>query len=945
MSDAAGYPDRWEGDVALADGGTVHVRPIRPDDAERLAVFHQRQSAESIYYRFFSPRPQLSQHELERFTNVDYVDRMAFVALLGEELIGMATYDRWRNRDLAEVSFIVDDDHQGRGLATVLLEYLIVAAREVGLRALTASVLPDNRKMLRVFHSVGFETSSSFESGVVEVGLSLEPTPDAQAAIEDRARRSEARSVARLLAPESVAVIGAGRSKGSVGHAIFRSLLEHGYTGAVYPVNTSAEPVASVRSYPSVLDVPDDVDLAVISVPAFRVLDAVEDCGRKGVGGLVIVSSGFEQYGPYGVTGTRLIVERARRFGMRVIGPESLGIINTAASRSMYASFAEVDVIAGRVGFLTQSGTLGAAALEHAQRVGVGISAFVDAGAKVDVSGNDLLQFWEDDSRTDVIALYLNSFGNPRKFTRIARRLGRTKPIVAVKSTGAWTAPDIGPDGDDREWPTDATVGAMLAQSGVIRVDTPVELFDVARLLVSQPVPPGRRTAVLSNSQGAANLTVDACRGAGLRLADLSGATRAALSADLPRGAAVTNPVDLTYQAGAPEYEHGLRALLADDDVDVVVVIYAPSFPRRTQEVARAIGAATSAVVEQATRGTELAMAAGAGAAPTRVTPADKPIVGIFLGADIGQPLAEVSVRVPLFAFPSEAVRALGQAATYGEWRRQPEGVGVSAETFPDLDLDAAARRVMAALGEQGIGGWLDDDATAELLEALGIPLLERRLAGNAREAGDAAEQIGLPVVLKARGLERPKPGEDGGAALSLYGRDDVEEAYLRMEERFGDHMRPAVVQRMATGAEVLAAGHQHPSFGGVVTVGLGGPAVVADRQRPVRILPLTDADASRLVESSPVASALEDMVAAHHESTTSATAPHGGAGATELVTAQTQVQHLLLRLSVIIEHLPEVADLVLNPVIVGPAGVGIADGRVRLAPYRYDHSPAVRRL
>ncbi|MGZ4695123.1 MAG: GNAT family N-acetyltransferase, partial [Acidimicrobiales bacterium] len=437
MSDEAAYPTRWEADVALADGGTVHIRPVRPDDAELVEAFHNRQSRESIYFRYFSPMPRLSRRELDRLTKVDYLDHLSLVAMLGGEIIGMAGYDRWTGRDEAEVAFITDDAHHGRGLATVLLEWLVVAAREVGFRGLTAQVLPSNRSMLAVFHQVGFEATSSFGDGVIEVKLGLEPTPEALAAVDERAQRAEARSVERLISPTSVAVIGAGRERGGLGHEVFRNLLAHDFMGPVYPVNPQGGHVASVPSYETVLDIPHEVDLAVIAVPAHEVLAVVDQCARKRVQALVVMSAGLHGVGPLGEAAERTLVERARSQGMRLIGPESLGLISTDPAVELHASLSSVDVLPGRVGFLTQSGTLGIAALEHARRVGLGISTFIDVGAKADVSGNDVLQFWEGDPRTDVVLLYLESFGNPRKFTRLARRLSRRKPIIAVKAAGA----------------------------------------------------------------------------------------------------------------------------------------------------------------------------------------------------------------------------------------------------------------------------------------------------------------------------------------------------------------------------------------------------------------------------------------------------------------------------------------------------------------------------
>lgn len=916
MTDGAGaYPQRWETDVALSDGGIVHIRPVRPEDAPAVAAFHERQSADDVYLRYFTSMPHLTPRMLERLTVVDYAEHLGFVALLGDDIVGMGSYDLWPERGAAEVAFMVGHDQRGRGLATVLLEYLVVAAREAGIPRLVAMVLPSNRRMLSVFHKAGFEARSTFEDGVIEVVMGLDPTEEALAVIEERARRAEARSVARILTPGSIAVIGAGREPGGLGHELFVRLLRGGFGGPVYPVNPRGGHVASVRAWPSVLDIPDEVDLAVLAVPAHATLEVVDQCARKRVRGLVVTSAGF---GPLGAPRSHLadaLVERARRWGMRVVGPESLGAINTQWGVSMVATYSPVEVLPGRVGFLTQSGTLGVAALEVARRLGVGISTFVDVGRKVDVSGNDILQFWEDDPRTSVATLYLDSFGNPRKFVRIARRMARHTPIVAVKAGDlrpggpvppvdrrpGGPGPAADPAADAADWPAEITYGAMLAQAGVIRVDTLRDLFDVARTLLHQPVPGGRRVAVISNSRGATAVTLDACAAAGLELAGLGEPAHGALERVLPAdGWAIGNPVELPFDAGPAEYEAALHAVVEDPAVDAVVVVYAPATRDRREEVGRAIGAVATPGVT---------------------------VVATFLGAAVDEPLVSGQTRIPLFELPGEAVRVVGKLADHGAWRAEPPG------TVPEpgelgIDMARARRVVDAVLVADPAGRWLELDEVTALADALGVPLVTSRAARSVEEAVAAAESIGAPVVLKAGGIDRYYPGEQGGVSLGLRHADDVREAHGRMVELLGaEAMATARVQATAPGGvDVLVAAHQHPSIGGVVTVGPGGIAAAGGQgSRPVQVLPVSDADADRLVARSPVAATL------------GAADPRGGAVAATAA--------LVLRVAAAVDAIGELVDVVANPVIAGPDGATVTDLRVLVRPVVVDDRPAVRRL
>lgn len=807
-----GYPQRWEADVVLADGGTMAVRPIRPDDAERIVRFHERQSPESIYFRFFSPRPRLSERDLERFTNVDYVDRMAFVGLIGDELVGVARYDRHRARSDAEVAFFIDDEHHGRGMATVLLEYLAAAAREVGISGFTASVLPQNRKMLGVFMQAGFTAQSHFEDGVIEVELGIEPTPEALAAIERRAGTAEARSVERILRPTSIAVVGASRTPGTLGHQVFHELVRRGFAGPVYPVNREAIHVSSVRAWRSVLDVPGELDLAIIAVPADEVLRVAEECAVKRVQGLVVLSAGFADRDEAGEAAEAELVSYAHRHGMRLIGPNALGVINTDPEVRMHATFVPVDPIPGRVGLVAQSGVVGAAIIDSARRIGLGISSFAAVGNKADVSSNDLLRYWHDDPRTDVVMCYLESFGHPQKFSRTARALSKRKPVVAVKVGGGVADRWEQPEG----WPADATAALVVEQAGVVRVDNLTQMLHTASVLVDQPLPRGHRVAVVTNSWGPAWLAIDALTAAGL--------------APIP-------PVDLSNEAEPERFTQAIGELCASGEVDAILVIYAPAVVGHYGRVGAAIRAAA--------------------ARDDAVT-----TVACMLGEHRPGLLADEAVRVPEFPFPEEAALALGRVARYAAWRSQPEG------TVLELDADSVAR------ARELVGGWLADhsgdpderrwlgpEEVEELLGAADLRLVRQGFATDGDQAVEVARRIGYPVALKASGLARLAKTEAGGVSLDLHGDEEVRRAHARMCELLGDAMHPAVVQEMVPeGAECRVGIHRHRQLGDVVELGPGGAGAERLADDVLQILPLTDTDADRLLDGSVIGPMVDEQ-------------------------------------------------------------------------------------
>ncbi|MBO0827873.1 MAG: GNAT family N-acetyltransferase, partial [Streptosporangiales bacterium] len=688
-----GYPAGWEADVVVADGGIVHLRPIRPDDADGLVALNARASERTRYLRFFAPQREIPAAQLRRFVNVDYDGRVAFVVELGGVVVAVARYELLSadpsDERVAEVAFLVEDAHQGRGIGTVLLEHLAAAGRERGIARFVADVLPENGRMARVFIDAGFRLTRRYEEGLLHLEFPIAQTDTSVAVAYERAERAEARSLARLLTARSVAVVGASNTPGKVGHVVLHNLAAFRGDGAprVYPVHPTAPEVQGLPAYRSVADVPDDVDLAVLAVPADAVRDVVADCGRKGVFGLVVVSSGFGERGEDGAVAERELVELARRHGMRVVGPNALGVVNTDPSVCLNATLSTTPPPAGPLGFFCQSGALGVAILADARSRGLGVSTFVSAGNRADVSGNDLLQYWASDSRTEVVLLHLETFGNPRKFARLARRLARTKPVVAVKSGRyAGVKPALARRGAAM---AEESLEAMFRSAGIIRVETLSQLFDVGQLLAYQPLPAGPRVGVVGNSSALAVLVADACLANGLTPVDDA-------------------IVDIGAEGTPGEFEAALAASYANERVDALVAVFVPALQTEGTEYARVLAG----------------MGEGA-----------KPIVSTFLGVSgVPEPLRRLvdgEVRrgsVPSYPSPERAVLALARVEEYARWRERPMGV---VPELPGVDPRRAASLVDDMLRGERTGRELTAGETGELLGAFGVTV-----DGGSSEAG-----------------------------------------------------------------------------------------------------------------------------------------------------------------------------------------------------------------
>lgn len=865
------YPPTWVADVVLRDGHTVRIRPITPGDADALVRFHERQSPESVYFRFFSPRPRLSERDLHHFTHVDHRDRVAFVAVLGDDLVGVARYERYQGTDTAEVAFFVDDDHHGRGLATVMLEFLAAAGRERGLHRFSASTLPNNRKMLAVFAAAGFDVASHLEDGVVEVAFDIRTTDDVVAAMDRRERLAEAASVRRLLAPGTVVVVGATSVRGTPGTEVLANLVRHGFTGRVVPVTADGRELFGLPTVTSLGEVPEGADLLVVAGPPEEAVAAVEAGAARGIGAAVLLSP-LPATGPDGRRdggGTRdRVLAAARAGGMRVLGPACLGLVNTDPAVRLHATVSPATPPSGPIGMLSESGTLAGAILEHAERTGLGLSTFVAAGAPADVTAADLLSFWTEDDRTRGVLLYLGARGLPSRFVRAARAASLVKPVAALHTTLS-PGPGRGRRANAPSRDEDRLVEAMFRQTGVISVGTLEQLFDIGRILADQAPPVGRGVAVVGNSDGAVALAAEACVGAGLELVAVDGVTSS--------GRAWANPVDLGESAGGAEVTEVLDAVAAHPEVASVVAIHAPPFPDVSGDVPRA-------VLEVAARHPGTTFAA------------------TVLGAGGVTRLVEGDTAVPIFTFPEHAARALGRLASSSEWR---EAASVHGEGLATGFDDTEARSVVATALERRDGSPtvdLDHVEQERVLAAYGVEVAERRTVADVDAAVAAAERLGWPVALKARVRDRRRRSALGGVAIDLAGPEDLRATWARMEEALGDGMHPAVVQRFVEqGVDVAVRVRRFPNGAGAVEVGLGGPATLLDGWE-LAVLPLTLADASSLLSASSVGRALSDPL------------------------DRVAVVGLVHRLAALVDQVEEIHELVANPVVCSGPTAWVAD-------------------
>lgn len=888
------------GRVILRDGTAASIRLAQPADKKMMRAFFESLSKVSSLRRFQS-LAQPSDKLISFFC--DPSNPKAQLTLIvtrslqeHDAIIAVGTYAAGDGAS-AEVAFAVSDAFQGRGVGTLLLERLALLAIRHGITRFWATTTAENRRMLDVFRDSGFTCRTRSEGESVEIDFSVVPTEASVAQAEMRDRISTVASLRPYFHPRSVAVVGASRNPANIGRRVLDALTRSGFKGTVYAVNPKASFIDSIRAFPSVRELPEIPDLVVIAVPRDAVLNVVDDCASRGARTLIVITAGFAESGVKGRELQQRLVEKARGHGMRIIGPNCFGIINTDRTVCLNASFAPVFPAPGRIGFSSQSGALGLAVLSLAQRRGVGISEFVSVGNKADVSGNDLLQYWEEDPQTRVILLYLESFGNPRRFARIARRVGRRKPIVAIKSGRSGAGTRAAGSHTAALAVDDSAVEALFHQTGVIRADTLNEMFDLAAALSDQPLPRGRRVAILTNAGGLGILCADTCEASGLRVQTLSEPTKNRLRAFLPESASVANPVDMIASAGPSEFQKATEILLEADEVDALIILYIDVALAGVENLTQGIGAGISAGRSAGGQG--------------------KPVLAcVMAGTADPIPIRAGAESIPNYAFPENAARVLGKIAAYSDWRNQADAL---IPDFEDVDLKTARELCQSAVGPTA-SSWLSSDQTRKVLEAVRLPATPSIFSATADDAARAATTIGFPVAVKLASREIVHKSDVGGVRLNLMDEASVRQAYTAIRQTLIEQnklsaMDGVIVQPMLEGGVELMVGvTEDPSFGPLVAFGLGGIHVEVLRDIGFRITPLTERDAAEMIRSIRGYPLLEG---------------YRGHPAADI----SALEDLLLRVSRLVEEVPEISEIDLNPVVALPPGQGcrILDARIKV--------------
>jgi len=895
------YQDSAEsGRLILRDGSTAFIRLSEPEDHDALREFFHQLSPQSKRRRFFSaadPAEALIKRQCDSSNPRSQLTLIVNRVVDGApRIIATGSYVA-RDEASAEIAFAVDDEFQGKGLGGLLLERLALLAARHGFVRFWALTLLGNQMMLETFRQSGFPIHSKIEDESVEIDFSVAPSEDSVSRSEMRDRVFTTASLRPFFRPRSIAVVAASRDTSSIGMRILEALSHGGFRGPVYAASPALPSVAPWPAYPSAREVPHGTDLAIMVTPREAVLEAVDDCAAAGIRALVVLTAGFAEAGAEGRALQKKLLEKARGHGMRVVGPNSMGLLNTDPEVRLNASVSPILPSRGSVAMSSQSGALGLAMLALARQRHVGVSTFISVGNKADISGNDLLQYWEGDEATRVILLYLESFGNPRRFARVARGVSRGKPIVVVKPGRRPASLEAGPD--SAALPADdAAVDALFRQTGVIRAETLDEMFDLASALDRQPLPAGRRVAILSDQSGPGILCAGACEAARLTVSPLSDSTTKWLEAFLPAGTAIGNPLELPASATSDQYARALERLLLDREVDSVIAIQAPLIADESASMLEAI--------RQGTAGGRAAGGAG------------KPVLACLVAKeDASGPIVLAGESIPTYAYPESAARVLGKIATYAVWRAGPHGI---VPDFDDIDPASARRTCRAAIEERG-AGWLRAEEARAVLRAMHLPVAPGGVARTADETAKLARDVGFPVAVKSASPRIFHKTEKGAVHLNVGDEATVRKAFevtRRSLEADGSLVKNdgVLVLPMVRGdVEVTVGMYEDPSFGPLIAFGLGGIHVEVIADPSVRVTPLTDRAAATMVRETRGYALL--------------------AGYRGYPPADIDAIHdVLLRVSRLVEEVPDLAELELSPVFVGPPGKGcrILDSRIRVA-------------
>jgi acetate---CoA ligase (ADP-forming) len=890
----------YRADALLRDGISIQIRAIREEDRLPLAHLFRSMNRRSAYFKWFGAHDPWTEQDTDFLAAVDFIESAAIVAVAREaglsRLIGVARYCRIPAgapaSDRAEAVFAVAEDHQGRGVGTLLLEHLVAAARSQGIRELQAEVLKENVRMLRVLSRSGYCLTQSDHEGVIRIVFPTEETREAGEARLGRCRRAIAQSMLPLLNPRSIAIVGASRQSGSIGHALIANALRCGFKGTIYPVNPKADEIEGLKAFPSVGAIGAHVDLAVISVPAPHVEQAMRDCALAGVRGAVVISSGFGEVSAEGRAVEKKLHEIARNSGMRLVGPNSMGLLNADPAVSLNATFVPAWPVAGTIGIVSQSGALGYVLLLQLQSLGIGVSSFVSVGNKADVNGSDLLASWAEDPATTVLVYYLESFDDPGIFARLAPEIVRKKPVVALKAGRSAAGTRAASSHSAALASPETAVNALFAQAGVLRAETIEELLDISILLSCQPIPAGPRVGIITNGGGPGILMADECESRGLKVPEFAPETVARLRSFLPSQAGLTNPVDMIASATGEQYGEAMRIAGADPNIDALAVIYLPPQLHPPEEVRRAIAASAADV------------------------PAGKPVLLISMSSEPIPPVVSPGLRgrIPAYGFPENAARALAAANKYGQLRQRPTG------SCHRIQADNAARirRIVDGALEGRSGPvWLSTEEIAGILEDAGIefaPALEVSVSA----ALETAEKLGFPLVLKIQSDKILHKSDIGGVILGLQSMSEVATALERLKSsaaKAGVELEKVLVQReIRGGIETLVGVSSDPTFGPLVVCGAGGVLAELLKDVEFRLAPVTDIDAAEMIAGLKSVKLLDGYRGA----------PAGDRAALE---------QLITKVSAISELVPELKEMDLNPVKVLEPGKGavVVDARIRI--------------